>query len=71
MHRSGQKLKILPLERILASKRAAKRAKDRIVIPVLEDAMAVAETLKKAKRGKRRNRRSEQLPRSAFWLVSQ
>jgi hypothetical protein len=32
-----QKLKVLRVDRILASKRAANRAKDRLVIPVLED----------------------------------
>ena len=35
-----QKLKVLGVERILASKRAANRAKDRLVIPVLEDSLA-------------------------------
>ena len=34
------KLKVLGVERILASKRAANRAKDRLVIPVLEDSLA-------------------------------
>jgi hypothetical protein len=34
-------LKVLSLPRILASKRAANRVKDRLVIPVLEDALAV------------------------------
>jgi hypothetical protein len=34
------KLKVLRVERILASKRAANRAKDRLVIPVLEDSLA-------------------------------
>jgi hypothetical protein len=33
-------LKVLPLDRVLASKRAANRAKDKLVIPVLEDAVA-------------------------------
>jgi hypothetical protein len=33
-------LKVLRMNRILASKRAANRAKDRLVIPVLEDALA-------------------------------
>ncbi len=36
------KLKVLRVDRILASKRAANRAKDRLVIPVLEDALAVS-----------------------------
>ena len=48
-----QKLKVLPVDRILASKRAANRAKDRLVIPVLEDALAVRETARKRKRGTR------------------
>jgi hypothetical protein len=34
------KLKVLGIGRILASKRAANRKKDRLVIPVLEDALA-------------------------------
>jgi len=34
------KLKVLGVERILASKRAANRAKDKLVIPVLEDSIA-------------------------------
>jgi hypothetical protein len=36
------KLKVLGLHRILASKRAANRMKDRLVIPVLEDSLAAA-----------------------------
>jgi hypothetical protein len=36
-----QRLKVLPLARVLESKRAANRPKDRLVIPVLEDALAV------------------------------
>jgi len=36
----GHKLKVLSLERILVSKRAANRPKDRLVIPVLEDVLA-------------------------------
>jgi hypothetical protein len=34
-------LKVLPLSRILASKRAANRPKDRLVVPVLEQVLAV------------------------------
>jgi hypothetical protein len=34
---AGEIVKILPLERILASKRAANRPKDKLVIPILED----------------------------------
>ena len=36
----GVPVRILPLDRILASKRAANRAKDRAVIPALEEALA-------------------------------
>jgi hypothetical protein len=36
--------KVLGIERILLSKRAANRQKDRLVIPVLEDALAVLRT---------------------------
>lgn len=52
-------LKVLRVDRILASKRAANRAKDRLVIPVLEDSLAATKmkarrkTQKSAIRGKR------------------
>ena len=36
-------LKVLRVDRIVASKRAANRAKDRLVIPVLEDSLATAQ----------------------------
>jgi len=38
-----QKLKVLRLDRILASKRAADRPKDRLVVPVLEDSLAASQ----------------------------
>jgi hypothetical protein len=40
MRVEGVTLRLLPLERILASKRAADRPKDRAVIPALEEALA-------------------------------
>ena len=40
------KLKVLPLERILASKIAANRPKDTLTIPVLRDALAATQSLK-------------------------
>ncbi len=40
---AGVKIPALRLERILASKRAANRKKDQLVIPVLEDALKVTE----------------------------
>lgn len=40
----GHHLKVLSLRRILVSKRAANRPKDRLVIPVLEDTLAVQDT---------------------------
>lgn len=43
------KLKMLSLERILASKRAANRMKDKLVIPVLEDSLAAKSMMRKAK----------------------
>jgi hypothetical protein len=48
----GQKLKVLSLERILASKIAANRAKDKLTIPVLRDALVTTQAVnvKKAKR---------------------
>ena len=47
------KLKVLRVERILASKRAANRAKDRMVIPVLEDSLAASKVA--ARRGTRKS----------------
>jgi hypothetical protein len=44
-----QKLKVLALHRILASKLAANRPKDKLTIPVLRDALAVARTQKQRK----------------------
>ncbi len=41
-----QKLKVLSLERILTSKLAANRPKDKLTIPVLRDALAAMQTLK-------------------------
>lgn len=39
-------VRLLPLDRILASKRAANRPKDRVVIPALEEALAAIESEK-------------------------
>ncbi len=36
----GLTVKVLPLQRIIASKRAANRPKDKLVLPVLEDTAA-------------------------------
>lgn len=41
------RLKVLPLERILASKRAANRPKARLVIPVLENTLRTLQTKSK------------------------
>ncbi len=59
------KLKVLRVERILVSKRAANRAKDRLVIPVLEDSLAASQIA--ARRGTKKvsspaNRRSSRRP---------
>ena len=43
------RLKVLPLDRILASKQAANRAKDQRVIPVLQNALRTLEAQKKHK----------------------
>lgn len=57
------KLKVLRVDRILASKRAANRVKDRLVIPVLEDSLAATQVVarrerrKPASAGKRRSSR--------------
>ena len=45
-----QKLKVLALDRILASKLAANRPKDKLTIPVLQHALAVAEAQKRRKK---------------------
>ena len=42
-----QKLKVLSLERILASKIAANRTKDKLTIPVLRDALAATQSVKR------------------------
>ena len=42
-----QKLMVLSLERILASKIAANRAKDKLTIPVLRDALAAMQSMKR------------------------
>ena len=42
-----QKLKVLSLERILASKVAANRAKDKLTIPVLRDALVATQSVKR------------------------
>lgn len=41
------RVKVLPLERILASKQAANREKDQLTIPVLKDALAAIQRIKK------------------------
>lgn len=47
-----QKLKVLSLERILASKLAANRAKDKLAIPVLRDALAATKAVKRRPKNK-------------------
>lgn len=46
------RLKVLRVSRILVSKRAANRAKDRLVIPVLEDSLAAGEFVARRDRRK-------------------
>ena len=48
------RVRVLPLARIIASKKASNREKDRLVLPVLEDALA---TLKRARSRRSRSRR--------------
>ncbi len=48
------RLNVLSLERILVSKIAANRAKDKLAIPVLRDALTVVQSVK---RGAKRNQR--------------
>ena len=47
-----QMLKVLSLERILASKLVANRPKDRLTIPVLRDALAATQAVKRRARKK-------------------
>ena len=49
------KVRVLSLARIIARKKATNRSKDRLILPVLEDALAA---LKKARRGSPRAGRS-------------
>jgi predicted nucleotidyltransferase len=51
------RLKVLSLERILASKQAANRSKDKLTIPVLQDSLLAASTSKQAKREPRKIKR--------------
>jgi hypothetical protein len=48
------RLKVLPLERILASKKAANRSKDQLAIPVLEDSVRTASASQRATRKPRK-----------------
>jgi hypothetical protein len=50
-------LKVLPLERIVASKRAANRPKDQRVVPVLENALRVLQTKSKRRTTRGRSRK--------------
>lgn len=43
------KIKVMPLERIIASKKSANRKKDQLVLPVLKNALATLKGLKKRK----------------------
>ena len=49
------KVRVLPLERIIASKKAANRPKDKAIVPVLEEALATMDvTLHSKSRSRRR-----------------
>ncbi len=50
------RMKVLSLQRILASKRAANRPKDKLVIPVLEDSIEAKEISSPSRRKPRRKR---------------
>ena len=51
------RLKVVSLERILASKRAANRPKDHLVIPLLEDSLATATPPRSPTRARRPRKR--------------
>jgi len=59
------KLKMLSLERILASKRAANRMKDRLVIPVLEDSLAASLVPLESKRKQARSKVQPAFPKGS------
>lgn len=50
----GHQVRVLPLERVIASKRAAGREKDLAVLPVLERTLRLGRRLKKKKKPSRR-----------------
>jgi hypothetical protein len=52
-----QKLKVLRVDRILASKRTANRPKDRLTIPVLEDSLATSQVAAPRGKGKTSSKR--------------
>lgn len=52
----GVKVKLLPLARIIASKRAANRPKDRLVLPVLESALIATRERRSGKKKPARHR---------------
>jgi hypothetical protein len=54
----GVTIKVLDIDRVIASKEAANREKDRLVLPVLRDAAAVIREERRGKRGGRRRGRS-------------
>jgi hypothetical protein len=57
------RLKVLPLDRILASKTAANRPKDRLVIPVLLNALRTLQVTQKSPPQKRNGKRPKAKPK--------
>jgi hypothetical protein len=55
----GLRLKVLPLERILVSKRAANRPKDQRIIPVLENTLRTVRTSNRKRRTRIEPRRKK------------
>ncbi len=58
-----QRLKVLSLERILASKTAANRAKDKLSIPVLRDALATIQSSRAGRKQAAQNSKRKQARR--------
>jgi hypothetical protein len=50
----GEPVRILPLDRVIASKRAASREKDRAVLPILERTLRLRKRLNRRKQVRRR-----------------
>jgi hypothetical protein len=58
-HLAGERVRILPLDRVIASKRAASREKDLAVLPILERTLRLAKRLKNSRVRAKASRREK------------